>query len=544
MAKFINKSSSDFSSHQIKATSGAMPAANRNSNSPFTRVPGVSTSNHQRASGPQQQVVASPVRRAPTPPATADIRLTRLRGLSAILDNSSSPKEVTEIFTSELRVMAKNTTDVASILSQIIQHYKDDTPLHRQAQRERLIVYNGHWTTYFRKVAADAQWLTNQWGGEPWLPADIRATAERLFGNSEPSLYVHMLVDITKAAQAKGIDLQSLWANNGDLRVAMKRNASQYLTHQLVNSVIKSINGTRVEETSNAPNNGLQDRTVIDLVSGTEKANSDKVDMSSSNETRPITQDPNNKAPLANMDHTLPRTLDNSTPKDTSAPEQPQPSPLTKDAKAATHPTSKKRTFDQMNGAEISPYSEYERLISNLKPEQVAQLRGEALKNLEQAESDKASFDCALADLKGRKDQMKQIRDQSKTLVDEISNGMKGQSDQGVLAGVLASTGTVYVNGMTSLLDSLLQASSSSQDGRTAEELQAQRAEAVDKADKAKKRVQAVDHIEKARAIHENYKEAKGYRQKIRDLLSEADERAMDLEKACIVAFSHAEQED
>ncbi|KAF4947160.1 hypothetical protein FGADI_10616 [Fusarium gaditjirri] len=150
-----------------------------------------------------------------------DIRLTRLRGLCAILNKSSSPKEVAEIFTHELRVMAKNTTDMASILSQVIQHYKSDTVIYRQAQREQLIVYDGHWTTYFRKVATDAQWLTNQWGCKPWLPADIRDTAERLFGNAEPSLYVHMLVDITKAAQAKGIDLQSLWASNGDLRTVI-----------------------------------------------------------------------------------------------------------------------------------------------------------------------------------------------------------------------------------------------------------------------------------------------------------------------------------
>ncbi|KAF4947161.1 hypothetical protein FGADI_10617 [Fusarium gaditjirri] len=324
----------------------------------------------------------------------------------------------------------------------------------------------------------------------------------------------------------------------------MKRSGSPYLTHQLVNNVIKSINGVRVEENSNAPKNGPQGRTFIDLVSGTEKANSDKTDMSSSNETSPITQDPNSKAPLANMDNTLPEAQDKSAPKDIGVPEQPQPSPVTRDAEAATSPTSKKRRFDQMDESGIHTYSKYERLISNFKPERVAQLRGEALKDLEQAESSKASFDCALADLKGREDQMKQIRDQSKVLVDEMSNGMRGQGDQGVVAGLLASTGTAYANGLTSLLDLLLQGSSCSRDGRTAEELQAQRAEAVDKAGKAKKRVQVLDHIEKARATHESYMKAKDYRQKIRNLLSETDEHAMELEKACIVAFSHAEQED
>ncbi|KAH7259038.1 uncharacterized protein BKA55DRAFT_591837 [Fusarium redolens] len=502
-----------------------------NSNSPYPRVTYIPTPKTQRASGSLQQVLASPVRQAPAPPAMADIRVARLRGLSTILNNSTSPKEATEIFTSELQVMAKNTTDVLSILAQIIQHYKDGTRIHRQAHRERLIVYDGHWTTYFRKVAADAQWLTNQWGGKPWLPADIRTAAESLFGNSEPSTYVHMLVEITKAAQAKGMGLHTL-------RVAMRKDALQYLTRQMVNSVIKEINGRSVKEASKALKNSVQDKTVIDL------ANSDEAGMGRSNETRPITKDPSNKLPLANREHTLPESLDYRASQDNSAPKQSQPSPLTKDAKATTPPTSKKRTFEQMNGAEISSYTKYETLVSNLKPDKIAQLRAQAIKNLERAESDKARCDCALAYLNEKEDQMKQIRDQGKTLIDEMSSGIKEQGNQGVLAGVLASTGTAYFNGINRLLDSLLQSLSGSQDGRTVRDLQAQRAEAVDKADKEKKQVQALNHIEKARSIHENYKEAKGYRQKILDLLSETDERAMDLEKACIVAFSHAEQED
>ncbi|KAF5987558.1 hypothetical protein FBULB1_1947 [Fusarium bulbicola] len=523
MAKFIHKSTSDFSPHQTKTTPGAMPAANRSYNSPYSRVPGVSAFPHESASGPQQQAVASPVPKAPTPAAIADIRLTRLRGLSAILNNSTSPKEVTEIFTSELRVMAKNTTDVVAILAQILLHYEPDTPIHQQAQRERYIVCNGHWAAFFRKVAGDAQWLTNQWGGNPWLPADIRATAERLFGNSEPSLYVHMLVDITKAAQAKGMNFQSLWANNGELRAAMKKNASQYLTYQLVNGVIQGIKGP---------------------IGGTEKANIDRVDISSSYETKPIVQDPNSKAPKAQVRPSFPKTLGNIAPNNNGAPEQSQPSPVTKGAQPDTPPISKKRTFGQMNCEEVSSYSKYEKLILNLNLEHLAELRGKALNSLEKAESDKAGFDCALADLKGREDQIKQIRDQSKTLVDEMSNGMRGQSDQGVLAGVLASTGTAYVNGITSLLDSLLQATSDSQEKPTAKELQAQRAEAVDKASKAKKQVEALDHIEKAWSIHQRYKEAKRYRQKLRDLLSETDERAIELEKACLSTFSQSEQED
>ncbi|KAF4495891.1 hypothetical protein FAGAP_7968 [Fusarium agapanthi] len=476
MAKFVNKSASDF----------PMPTSKINSNCPLTRVPGISTPHLRRASGPQ----------APALSAMTGIRRPRLQALSAILYKSSSTKEACDIFTSELRVMAKNTGDVATILSQVIHHYKPDTPIHQHAQRESTTLCKGQWTAFFRKIAGNAQWLTNQWGGSLWLPADIRATAERLFGNSEPSLYVLMLVDITKAAQAKGMDLRSLWANNGELRVAMRKNASQYLTHQLVNGVIQSINGMRVENTLNAPKNGLQDRTAIDLVSRTEKANSDRVNTTSSNKTPPITQDPDNKAPIANMSH--------------------------QGAQADTPPISRKRTSDQMNCEEPSSYSKNESLFLSLNPNDITLLR----------------------DLKGREDQIKQIRDQSKTLVDEISNGMKGQSDQGVLAGVLASTGTAYVNGITSLLDSVLQASSNSQDKPTAKELQARRAEAVDKASQAKERVQTLDNIEKARSIHQRYEEARSYRQKLRDLLSEADERAIELEKAYTATFSQAEQED
>ncbi|KAF5252804.1 hypothetical protein FANTH_2128 [Fusarium anthophilum] len=494
MTKLINKSTSDFS----------VPASKTNSNSPLTRVPDIYAPPLQRASGPQ----------APTLPAMTGIRRTRLQTLSTILEKSSSTKEACEIFTHELQGMAKNAGDVATILSQVIRHCKADTPIHQHAQKESITLYYGQWTAFFRKIAADAQWLTNRWGGSLWLPTDIQATAEGLFGNSEPSLYVLMLVDITKAAQAKGINLRSLWANNGELRVAMKKNASQYLTHELVNGIIQSINGASVEKTLDTPKKGPQDRTAINLASGTEKANSDRLD------TKRSVQDPNGRAPIASMSHSLPKILGNTTPKNNGAPEQPQPSPLTKVAQ-------KKSTFNQMNSEEASYYNIYQKIIRNLSSNHITELRNDALQYLEMAESDKARFDYALANLKGREDQIKQIHDQGKTLLDEMSNRMKGKSEQGVLAGVLASTGTAYVTGITSLLDSVLQASSTSQGKVTVKELQAQRAEAVDKVSKAKERLQTLGKVESARLIHQRHEEARSHRQKLLDLLSEANERAI-----------------
>lgn len=86
--------------------------------------------------------------------------------------------------------------------------------------------------------------------------------------------------------------------------------------------------------------------------------------------------------------------------------------------------------------------------------------------------------------------------------------------------------------------------SSGSLGGRTIEELQARQTEAVDKVDKAKKRIRALDHMEKARAVHENYTEMMELRQTMRTFWMQTGERVKGLETACVAAFSHAEEED
>jgi hypothetical protein len=129
-------------------------------------------------------------------------------------------------------------------------------------------------------------------------------------------------------------------------------------------------------------------------------------------------------------------------------------------------------------------------------------------------------------------------------LIDSTNSGLRESANHDVLAGIVANTGEIYLNGVNKLLDSFLRASSDSQNGLKAEQLRVRQAEAIKKVGEAKKRIQALDDIDRARAIHENYIEMNEFRQSMRAIWMKTGECARDLEKACIAAFSHAEEQD
>ncbi|KAF5722378.1 hypothetical protein FMUND_2890 [Fusarium mundagurra] len=541
MAIFINSFQSDFSSDKMKRITRAARAAEMNSQS----------TQDERIHRPRQQLITSivqpavahtqhvPARRSA--PSTPNIKI---RFLTFYLQDCNTPQQVSEKFTRGLQMVSNSAADIRSILSDIISHCQDHGILHQQATREAGRFHSGYWDGYFSMVAADSQWLTNNWGGPNWLPADIRAGLESSFGTPVPSSYVRSLVSITQAAQACGIDLDSLWAEDGALRTAVGDGGEQCLSASLEQDIIGQINHEGARTVPKASDQGRQSSTAVHREGGSGRPNI-KLEMSEPSEPTPIQTDPSQEAPTANDNDNLPETVEVPTAHEhvaqTQTQAQAQP---TNDKTQSAPPATRKRTFEQMNNTENSMYGKYKTLMTSIKPEKIAQLRAEAIKNLELAESEKAATGHALVTLRAKEDQLRQIRDHSKRMIDTTSNGLRQQANHDVLAGTLANMGEVYFNGVNRLLDSFLQTSSASLSGFTVEELQARHTEAIDKVDKAKKHTQALDHIEKARAVHENYIEMNGFRESMRAVWVKAGERVEDLEKACVAAFSHAEEED
>ncbi|KAF4422131.1 hypothetical protein FACUT_10740 [Fusarium acutatum] len=541
MAIFINSSQSDFSSGKMKRITRAARAAEMNSQS----------KKDQRTHRPRRQLITSivqpalaqqtppqqiPARRAA--PSTPDIKI---RFLTYYIQDCNTPQQTSDKFTRGLQMVSDCAADITSILSDIINHCQDRGMLYQQATREAGRFHSGYWDGYFRMVAADIQWLTKNWGGPNWLPADIRAGLERSFGTSVPSSYARSLVSITQAAQTNGIDLDSLWADDGALRTAVGDGGEQCLSRSLEQNIIGQINNEGTRTVSEAPHQGRQSSTAVRLEGESEKSNDIKLEMNEPSEPTPIQTDPSHETTSANDNNHLPATVDGPTTQEHVAQTQAQP---TNDGTQSAPPVTRKRTFEQMNSTEDSMFEKYKTLITSIKPERIAQLRAEAIEKLERAESEKAATDHLLVSLRAREDQLQQIRDHSKKLIDATSNGLREQANHDVLAGTLANMGELYFNGVNRLLDSFLQTPSGSLGGYTVEELQARHTEVIDKVDRAKKHMRALDHIEKARTVHENYIEINGFRESMRAVWTKVGERVEDLEKAYVAAFSHAEEED
>ncbi|KAF5637867.1 hypothetical protein F52700_4569 [Fusarium sp. NRRL 52700] len=542
MVNFINSFPSDFSSGKMKRITRAARAAEMNPQSP---------GDQRTHRAHRRQLITSIVQPAPIqqiPPQQAPARRaapfppnTKVQYLAYAIQDCHSSQQASEKFACGLEMVAENTADMASILSGIMNYCHDRVTLYHQATMEAARLQSGHWDGHFRMVAANIQWLTDNWGGPNWLPADIRDGLERSCGNPVPSCHVKYLVSITQAAQANAMDLDCLWAEGGVLRTAIGDDGQQCLSLSLKQNIICLINNARARIGSEASDQSRQSSTALQLESGSERSSDIKVEMSALTEPIPIQADPINEILTADDNNNFAATVDAPSAHEHVAQTQAQP---TNDGAQSGPPATRKRTFEQMNNTDDSMYDKYKTLMTSAKPERIAQLRAEAMEKLEQAESEKVATDRALVTLRAREDQLRQFRDHSKRMIDTTSNGLREQANHDVLAGTLANMGDIYFNGVNRLLDSFLQTSSAHLGGLTVEELQARHNEAADRVDKAKKHIRALDHIEKARAVHENYIEMNEFRESMRLVWVKTGERVEDLEKACVAAFSHAEEED
>ncbi|KAF4335461.1 hypothetical protein FBEOM_10698 [Fusarium beomiforme] len=368
-----------------------------------------------------------------------------VRRISYCLEKSTSSQQAQELFNHLLRLMATHTEHMKSILAAAILRYNVETDIHRHALREQIRLRRGSWAKYFEKVSSDAQWLQEQWGGDDWLPDDIRASCETFIGNP-------------KRPQSTSTG----WSQS---------------PRQL-----------RLKESSF----GLFGPTAA--LSGS-----------------PLLE---SLANGSSQDH---------------------------DANAQPSSTSKKRTFDEMNDSETSSYNKYATLISDIETGKMERLRLEAIKNLEKAEFDKAASGRALERCRARRDQIRQIRQQSKELTDKVRNALKEQGSH-VLAGVLAETGAAYSNSINQILDDILKTPSSSL--VEVQRLKEQHYTAIVALDRAKKRVRTLEKIQKAQLMRKNYVKIKEYRRNVLAHLNHTDERAGAMEEQCIAAFSGAEEED
>jgi len=150
-----------------------------------------------------------------------------------------------------------------------------------------------------------------------------------------------------------------------------------------------------------------------------------------------------------------------------------------------------KRTHDEMNGTPSAAFKKYRDFVAQLQVDDFKTLNDNAKKDLAQAEANKAAADRALGVLEGR----------AQARPDGVP------------------------------------------DAAEVEQAREQHEKAAEAVEKAKKRVTALGHIERARYLHDSCIEAKDYKRKIQELLNETEERVTSMEKAYHEAFSSAEQE-
>jgi acyl-CoA reductase-like NAD-dependent aldehyde dehydrogenase len=130
---------------------------------------------------------------------------------------------------------------------------------------------------------------------------------------------------------------------------------------------------------------------------------------------------------------------------------------------------------------------------------------------------------------------------------DETDNpGYGDKSSQNVLAGLHATTSKVFIENVTALKHSLLQTYPGSEDqsATVTEQLHARHVEAAANLQKAKQRVRALDHIEKASFPDQTGNEMRDYRGRISKLLSETEKQLKATEAAYIETFRDAESEN
>ncbi|KAF4444165.1 hypothetical protein F53441_11223 [Fusarium austroafricanum] len=433
--------------------------------------------------------------------------------LVAFIRNATTPEESASKLTSVLKLISKDNEGVKETLLSFIA--TGPPLLRRQAVLQLQKANAGYWVSFFRTVAADVRLLEAQWGGKDWLPADVRASCQARFNNPYPPLFVGKMVRITRAAVLKGINLHSLWADDGPLRKSSRPRDAWYLDDSLYKSVMEEIqNLPTTNEPAGDPYSipSSIDREIPD--SNNELTLRDKPhEVIVIPDEAPDLSDHGDTEPLPEQD--LPDQISSETPQEEPPNMMPPPAP-------ETNAVSTKRTHSQMKRSGVSIYDKYKSLVSGLKSEHIARLRTEAIKDLEKAESVKTTADQVLGSVQGMQDQVTTICENSEKYMSTIT-------DQEVII---------------KLQDFLRQVMPACPDEKITKGLWERNHQALKKLEEAKQRVRTLDHIEKARQIQKAYVAMEDYQHKIRGHAQDIHGMVNAIEEACIEAFSCAEVEN
>ncbi|KAM0545800.1 hypothetical protein ACHAPJ_011126 [Fusarium lateritium] len=417
-------------------------------------------------------------------------------------------------------------------------------------------------------------WLDEQWGGRGWLPPVAQFGTGRY---PEPSVeMVDSLVKITMLAQGRGVDLHLLWAKGGALRNAIPKESGTRPRPRLSAGRVKAVaqgilDGTislvaddsgsnqPIPEVINLPDdndiddgddNGNDDDN-DNGINNDDDANMDDHDEGAfvpevlSEENAIHNSDPPSRNDASNINRSNDRAMDTGP---------------TQAAVQMDGTTTKKRRFEQISGGGNAQYEKYKSVVASAHPEEIERLLDKAILDLEQAEAEKEAADFALGYFRGRGDQLKEIHQQSDIILQDATNeldseqsilpgdntpsGTQNTSSQGVIAGVLTTTGKVFLHGINKLRDALLQTHPSSENQLAATQHRKQHADAVEKLRAAKARLDALDRIKKARQMEGICNEMRDQRRKLRSLLEESDRRVAAVEMICAESFRTAEEEN
>jgi hypothetical protein len=340
---------------------------------------------------------------------------------------------------------------------------------------------------------------------------------------------------ITSVAQANGISLNVLWADDGDLRYAATSHLAGTGQKTIVSGYGRPICGVSREISKMVADciGLLPSATVLDNQPQSSRMvnHSEGICAGDTDEMSLVPRDvgTNEKA----VDPERRRSTISEIRKRSMV------NPTVKELADSCRKAANRK--EQMYHAANSQYNRYKSLVAALTSEDLEGLRAQAVKHLEEAEADKAAADFALGGLEESEDLFREIRQQSETYIQNEISVPTSEDDQ-VHSHAIGDK--KLLDTFSKLEDWLLQVYPGNRGQPSSDQLRTQHAEATKKYSDAKQRLHALDHIEKARFMQESCNEMRNYRRKLRILVDETGKRLQMMEIACIESFRDAEEEN
>ncbi|KAM0227344.1 hypothetical protein ACHAP5_012197 [Fusarium lateritium] len=437
---------------------------------------------------------------------------TDVEKMSSLLSKAQTPAEAIDIFDQELdKIDPKNHH---AFLCGIISETPSGTELFQQAVRRNTLLNISE-----GRRKTDIAWLDKQWGGPDWLPQDIRLACSQLGAPFEPSAEVlAQMKKITNVAQANGISLNVLWADDGDMRYAATSHFAGTGKKAIVSGYGRPASGESREISKMVADCiGLLPSTPV---LSSHRQSSEMVDHSESTCTNDVDE--------------------TSLVPSTGGINRKAAEPITAIRASLRCANGAANHKGHIYNAANSDDQRYKSLVTALTPEKLERLRAQAARHFEEAEAEKAAADFALGEQKGREDQIRETRQHSDTCTqNEISSPVSQDCpvhayemrDKSSIGNFSQFEGTVFEN------------CSGNCDLSISDKLRTQNEKAVKKYNDAKRRLHALGHIEKAKLMQESCNEMKDYRRKLGILLDETEKRLQRMEAACIDLFRDVEEE-